>query len=88
MMMDAGPKPVMMIEADNFGGKIRWREARGGRLIVRENWEWISARSGAPRALIKMNEKNGGNGNEKQTCDGAMNLAPEWVSEYDMELGK
>ena len=34
MMMDAGPKPVLMIESDNFGGKVRWCEARGGRLIV------------------------------------------------------
>ena len=88
MMMDAGPKPVLMIESDNFGGKVRWCEARRGRLIVGENWEWISARSGAPQAVIKMDEKNGVKGNEKQTCDGAMNMAPEWVSENDMELRK
>ena len=87
-MMDAGLNPVLMIESDNFGGKIRWHAARGRRPIVRENREWISARSGAPQALIKIDEKNGVNGNQEQTCNGTMNMAPELMSVYDVGLKK
>ena len=87
MMIDAGPNPVLVIESGYWSGKIGWSAAGWTPHRLRKSGIDLSAKR-CSASIVQNGLKNDVNGNEKRACTGIMNMAPEWVSLYDVGLKK